>query len=68
MMTLRFIVDTCMIVKIKMKAGQKDEIPHYLEILEDILADSSVKMAPETHFLVQNTYKAGVAYLDIVHA
>lgn len=63
MTNIRFIVDACMVVKIKMKAGQKDELPYYIEILEDILADSSVKMAPETHFLVENTYKAGVEYL-----
>lgn len=64
MINSRFIVDTCMIVKIKIKAGQKHDLPYYIEILRDILADSSVKMAPETHFLVENTYKAGVEYMN----
>ena len=54
-MNTRFIVDTCMSIRIQIRSGTYDKIPGLLTYLDYALEEEVGKLSVQTRFLIQTT-------------
>lgn len=66
MMNVRFIVDTCMSIRIQIRRGDYDKIPGLLTYLDYALEEEVGKLSNQTRFLIQTTKEEAAKVLNAV--
>lgn len=65
-MNIRFIVDTCMSIRIQIRSGTYDKIPGLLTYLDYALEEEAAKLSVQTRFLIQTTKEQAAKALGVV--
>ncbi len=64
-MNIRFIVDTCMSIRIQIRRGDYDKIPGLLSYLDYALEEEGQQLSNQTRFLIQTTKEQATKVLGL---